>query len=233
MRVTTKVSFDIETGKLIEWEGYEYEGPIAHLGSGPSPEQKAAAASQAAANQQNSATQQEMLGLWKDQYARINPYATALLQKGLPFLNNGNLPYLPALLDMKSGITARTNASARANLLRSIGGFDSAMPNGFKAQLLADQSNSAARDQASTILGALDANMQAQLLNQNAKMQAAGIMAGQQNAANPLGWAGAVTQGNNAIMQAPLQSTSPWATVGGMAAGLGSAALKQMKPWGF
>jgi hypothetical protein len=180
------------------------------MGSGPSIEQKQAAASQAEANRQNSATQQAMLQIWRSTHDEVQPYGESLMTKGLPFL--------PALLDMKRGITARTNASARAGLLRSIGGFDSAMPNGFKAQLLSDQANSAARNQSGDIINAL-------LMNEQAKQRGTDILTGQQTSANPLGWAGAVTQGNNAIMQAPLQSTSPWATVAGMATGLGSSAM--------
>ena len=41
MRVTTKAVFDIESGDLLEWEGYDYEDPVELAGGGPSAAQKA------------------------------------------------------------------------------------------------------------------------------------------------------------------------------------------------
>jgi len=41
MRVTTKAVFDIESGDLLEWEGYDYEDPVELACGGPSAAQKA------------------------------------------------------------------------------------------------------------------------------------------------------------------------------------------------
>lgn len=210
MKVTTKAVFDMKTGRLLHWEGYEYDGPVAMCGGGPSSEQKAAAAAQANLASSQAATGKEMLGFFKDQYGKINNYATDRLNNGLPFL--------PALTDFNKGVSARNAVGARASMLRSLGPVDKTAPSGFKAQLLSDMENARRRDFDSTMASSLFANEQA-------KQNAAATLTGQQTAANPLGWSGQASQTNNSIMNAPLQSPGWGGVLGGAITGLGSAAI--------
>jgi hypothetical protein len=211
VKITTKAVFDIASGELLEWEGYEYDGPVALCGGGPSDSQKAAAASQAAENQQNTATQQQMLQMYKDQYAKINPFETSIMANGLP--------YLKALTDYSNGTTARSFLPGRAQLIRNLGGVNPAsQPNGFKTAAIADYDNNTAR--------AFDDNMSSALTSDyNARQQAASALTNQQQLANPLSWANAVTAGNSSIMQAPLSTPSPFAPILGAVSGLGSSAI--------
>lgn len=210
MKITTKAVFDIANGELLEWEGYEYDGPVALCGGGPSSEQKQAAASQAQATAADTQTQQQMLQMYKDQYAKISPFESSIMANGLP--------YLKALTDYSNGTTARSFLPGRAALIRNLNVGNSSGPNGFKTAAVADYDNNTAR--------AFDDNMSSALTSDyNARQQAASALTNQQQLSNPLGWAGQVTQGNNSIMQAPLATPSPLGSILGAAAGLGSSAI--------
>jgi hypothetical protein len=59
MRITTRVVFDIESGKMLEWEGYDYFGPLI-LGCGaPQGQQNLAAAQSSYYNTLTSQAEQE------------------------------------------------------------------------------------------------------------------------------------------------------------------------------
>jgi hypothetical protein len=176
------------------------------FGGGPSQQQKDAAAAQAnLANTQaqtaktNNAEQQQM-------YNDIRPLGTSMMQNGLPFLN--------ALTDYNNGTTAMAALPARASLLRSIGGNNSAQPNGFKAGAISDFDERLSRDFDSNISNAL-------MANQNAKLQGANILAGQQGVLNPLGWSSASSGSNNSIMNAPLATPSPFGSIMGAVGSVG------------
>ena len=211
MKVTVKAVWDnvddfISGKPPDQWSGFDYCGPVAICGGGPSQQQKDAAAAQAnlantqaSTATQNNAEQQQM-------YNDIRPLGTDMMKNGLPFLNS--------LTDFTNGTTALAALPARAGLLRSIGGNSSAQPNGFKTGALGDFQNNLAQG--------FDSNMSNALMaNQNAKLQGANILAGQQGVLNPLGWSGAASGSNNSIMQAPLATPSPLAPIAGA---LGAAA---------
>jgi hypothetical protein len=176
------------------------------MGGGPSKEQKAAARSQEQANAQNAATQREMLGIYKDQFKKIEPFETERMKNGLPFFN--------ALTDFSSGTNAQAFAPARAQLLRRLGG--QSLPSGFREAALTDFEGDRSR--------AFDSSLRENLLIQEqAKNNAAQALTGQQQLANPLGWSQAVTQGNNAVMNAPLAKPGIAGLLGGVAGGVGAA----------
>jgi hypothetical protein len=203
------------------------------MGGGPSTQQKNAAAAQAnldnteaATSAQNNKTLNAAIASnttrQNDIYDKISPFATDLMTKGLPFEN--------ALTDFTNGTTAAAALPARAALLRSIGGNSSAQPNGFKTAAVADFNDNLAKD--------FDSNMTSALMaNQNAKLQGANVLTGQQanlnstlgvdsSALNPLGWSAGASAGNNSIMQAPLATPSPFAPLLGAVGALGGAAIK-------
>ena len=69
------------------------------MGSGPSSEQKAAAARQAEAAKLNADTTRSMLNIWREQFSKIEPFATSRLNNGLPFIG--------ALTDFNTGVSAQ------------------------------------------------------------------------------------------------------------------------------
>lgn len=178
------------------------------MSGGPSKEQKAAAASQANLSNQEAKSAADASQIVKDQYAKINPFATSRLQNGLPYFN--------AASDAASGTVARSFAPARAQALRSQALFGNGLPNGFQQQTMTDldaQQSRAYDDQLQSLLGANDA----------AKVQAAGLLTGQQQIANPQSYFGLAGQSNQSIMQAPLQRPGIAGLLGGVAAGAASA----------
>lgn len=207
MRITTKATYDMATGDLLEWEGYEYEGPVELAGGGPSSEQKAAAASQAAATNQAAQTSKDMLNIYKNQYAKIEPFATSRMNNGLPFF--------PALTDFAKGTTAQAYAPAYSALNKRMSSMG-ALPSGFRTQALSDLDASKARSFDQNLVNNL-------LLNETAKNNAAAMLVNQQQLSNPLGWSGAVTQGNSALMNAPLANSGLGGILGGIAGGAMSA----------
>jgi hypothetical protein len=203
------------------------------MGGGPSKQQTDAAAAQAnlanteaATSAQNNKTLNAAIASnttrQNDIYNKISPFGSDLMTNGLPFEN--------ALTDFTNGTTAAAALPARAALLRSIGGNSSAQPNGFKTAALADFNDNLAKDFDSNMTGAL-------MANQNAKLQGANVLTGQQanlnstlgvnsSALNPLGWSSGASAGNNSIMQAPLATPSPFAPLMGAVGALGGAAIK-------
>jgi hypothetical protein len=207
MRVTTKAVYDIESGQLLEWEGHEYDGPVALCGGGPSSEQKQAASSQAALTSQTAALADKQQAREEDQYNQIKPYAFDRLQNGLPFFG--------AMTDAASGLNAQAFAPARAALTKRLDSFGS-LPSGYREQALTDLDAQQARAFDSSLLSNL-------LTNEQSKSEAARLITGQQQIANPLGYYNSSISGNQSIMNAPLQSTGVGGLLGGLAGGAMSA----------
>lgn len=177
------------------------------MGGGPSQEQKDAATSQANLNNQTGAAFTRQQQFAEDQQKKVNPFYTNMMQNGLPYMNN--------MTDAISGNTARAFAPARGQLEQQLGQQQNALPSGF--------ATGARTDLASNQAQAFDQQLQgAQAANFQAKQQGAAGLVGQQQVANPLGYAGATTQGNNAIMQAPLAKPGLGGLLGGIAGGLAS-----------
>lgn len=178
------------------------------MGGGPSDEQKRAAAAQEEANKQSAQTSKDMLNIYKSQYAKIDPFATQRMNNGLPFF--------PALTDFARGTSAQAFAPAYASLNQRLNSMGT-LPSGFRTAALSDLDASRARSFDQNLVNNL-------LLNETAKNNAAAMLTGQQQMSNPLGWTQATTQGNQAIMQAPLQSQGVGSIIGGIA----GAASKMM-----
>jgi hypothetical protein len=197
---------------VVEHDWYEYpdDAPVDLCGGGPSQSQKDAAAAQATLAKTQAATATQNNTEQQQMYNDIRPLGTGMMKNGLPFMN--------ALTDFSNGTTALSALPARASLLRSIGGNSSAQPNGFKTGALADFDSNLANN--------FDSNMSNALMaNQNAKLQGANILAGQQGVLNPLGWSGASSGSNNSIMNAPLATPSPLGPIAGALGAAGGAAI--------
>lgn len=197
----------MNTGVTLEHEFYEYDGPVALCGGGPSQQQKDAAASQAKLADTETAQAGKSSAIQDAIYGQIAPMATARMQNGLP--------YAGQLLDYAGGNTARAYAPARAALARQLGSTGG-LPSGFKTAAMADLNENAAQNFDANIKGAQDQNDQA-------KIQGAQILTGQQSTYNPLGYYQAAGTSNNSIMQAPLQSPGWQGVIGGIAGGVAQA----------
>ena len=180
------------------------------MGGGPSQQQKNAAQAQADATNQSAQTSRDMLGIYKNQYAKIDPFATNRLNNGLPFYK--------ALTDYNNGTTAQAFQPAYAALNRRLSSTG-AMPSGFGLQARTDLDAQRAR--------AFDSGqVNNMMLNETAKNNAAAMLTGQQQLSNPLGWTGQTMQGNQSIMNAPLASPGIGGLIGGLAGGALSAIPK-------
>jgi hypothetical protein len=176
-------------------------------GGGPAPEQRAAAASQANVNNQ-------LVSQGNDNQRRVNenmdlikPYATSRLNGGLPFFN--------ALTDYNSGTISRSFQPARMTLEKRLSGYGS-LPSGF--------AEGARRDLDVSQAHAFDDSMVNNLLmNEQAKSDAARVLTNQAQVLNPLGYYSGAQQGNNSIMQAPLQRPGLAGLIGGVAGGASKA----------
>jgi hypothetical protein len=178
------------------------------MGGGPSSEQKAAAASQANLTNQLGDTAKQQEQFFEKQQNAVNPFYTSRMQ--------GGLPYYGALTDAQSGINAQAFAPARANLYRQLGS-QPGLPNGFRQQALTDLDSQQARSYDQNLVGTLAAQEQAK------QAGAAGLI-GQAQIANPMGYYSGALQGNQSILQAPLQRPGLAGVLGGLASGAGSAA---------
>lgn len=177
------------------------------MGGGPSSEQKAAAASQANLTNQQAAAAGQQQKFVEAQQAKVNPFYTQMMNQGLPYMN--------ALTDAQSGVTAQAFAPARAQLMRQLGA-QPGLPNGFRQQALTDLNSQQAQAFDSSLQNALGQNFAAR------QAGASGLM-GQSQIANPLGYYGGAMQGNQSIMNAPLRSPGWGAVLGGIAQGAMSA----------
>jgi hypothetical protein len=110
---------------------------------------------------------------------------------------NGGLPFYGNLTDATAGTTAQAFAPAHANLERTLA-TQPGLPNGFATQARTDLDAQQARAFDQGLVG----NMFAQ---EQAKQAGASGLLGQAQIANPLGYYGTALQGNQSIMQAPLQ----------------------------
>ena len=200
MRITTKAVYDIESGKLLEWEGFEYSGPMEMAGGGPSPEQKNAAASQARLTDQIGRTAQQNEDYTEAQRNKTTPFYTDLMTNGPS--------YFPAAMDYSSGINARAYAPAKAALVKRLG-TSNGLPSGYRDQALTDFDEARAQGYDGSLMSLLADRQAAQ------ERGAAGIM-GEAQQANPLGYYSAAEGGNTSIMQAPLQRPGFAGTLGAL-----------------
>ena len=197
MRIFTTVIIDIESGKVLHREAYEYSGPVELACGGPSSQQTQAA------NQQLQ-LEQEMAGIYapaaQAESGLVNNLNTAFTtgqSQTEPFysslLENG-LPYFGQQSDYSSSGIGQQEAQAQAQLKQRMAGSGSNLPNGYEDQLSNDLSTNYGE--------AFDQNMLS-LLNQN---QAA-KMAGAQGL-NPIGYASTAAGANSGLLNAGSTATN-------------------------
>jgi hypothetical protein len=171
------------------------------MGGGPSSEQKQAAKDQSALSKESIQLGREKSARENDQYAQIKPFAFSRL-------NFGN-PYTPLFLDAQGGTIARAFEPIRAGVNQRFSQYDN-LPSGSKEAALADVDAQQAR--------AYDEALKGVLLNdENTKAEAARLITGQQQIANPIPYFQTASSANNSIMQAPLQSPGMAGMIGGLA----------------
>lgn len=177
------------------------------MGGGPSSEQKAAAASQANLTNQEGAAAGRQEQFAENQQNKVNPFYSSMMQNGLPYMNQ--------MTDAASGTNARAFAPARQALMQRLG-TQQGLPSGFKEQAMTDLDTQQAQGFDQQLQSALAQNFQA-------KQAGAAGLVGQQQVANPTGYFGGAMQGNQSIMQAPLQSPGLGGLLGGALGGVGGA----------
>jgi len=174
------------------------------MGGGPSAEQKAAAAASANLSNTEAAAGNRAQGFVEAQQNKVNPFYTSRMQSGVPYFNQ--------LSDASSGLMARAFAPFRAELYRQLGS-QQGLPSGFRQQAFTDLDTQQAR--------AFDEQLlQGQQMNEQARQGGAAGLMGQAQIANPTGYFGQALQGNQSIMQAPLQRPGVGGLLGGVAGGL-------------
>jgi hypothetical protein len=188
MKITTRAVFDMESGNLLEWEGYDYDGPIEHCGGGPSSQQKAAQAQTLQNAQQEGQLATQSADKFNGLYGDVNPFYTSEMNHGLPFYNN--------LTDFNSGTTAQAYNPAKAAFLRQSSTMG-ALPSGFKAGGMNDINEAQAHD--------FDAQQVNNMFAQyQAKQAGAAGKTGLMQVVNPAAFYGGSTSAAGAGMQ-PLQ----------------------------
>lgn len=239
MKITTKVClmWDEQAQRYVAdpstWEGYEYDGPVAHCKGDDTAKQ---------AEQQQAAFNANLMNIFNQQFVKQNEYRDFLAGKLKPMIDNPTGYSPEALTAMRTGATesiAGQYANAQKALqakLATRGGDAATLPNGVNDQLLATLSEGQASDTAG-------AQNSITLADENLKQQnywaAINALSGQEAMVNPLGYAGAVNSGGDTVANlanAFQNSTqSGWfnALAGGIGGGLTSWATGGFKnPFG-
>ncbi len=224
MFITTSATFLIETGELLQREGFDYTGPI-DLACGGGPSQ----AQQNLANQQ-AAFYQTMTNSYQQQFAGQTAVLNALQTAWAPILAAGPNQYgfNPAEDSaMRSQATQGTAASysqaSRAlNASLAARGGDGFIPSGETAQLNSQVAQAAANQQSSENLGITEAGYAQGRANFGAASQAMGDVSAQMNPASYI--SGANQAGSSAFSSATTnyneaQAASPWNAVSGILGG--------------
>jgi hypothetical protein len=196
MRITTKAVYDVETGALLEWSGYEYDGPVELLKSreqkqqqqinlGISRQQQQAQLQAMQQAQQQQALMQQMMERQQGIYDQISPFATQALNIGQGALS-GQIPQsftdafkLPARNALSSAYSG-----ARSNLIEMLGSSGQLGSGLASGPLAAFEQNQA------QAFGESDANASLQALMQALGLgaQGASLLSGQQQVFNPLAY---------------------------------------------
>jgi hypothetical protein len=182
------------------------------LGGGPTKIQEQAAKDTSVLTKQTAAIAAKKDAREQDQYDQVKPFAFSRLNGGLPFSN--------ALLDGKAGIIARSFAPAKARLNQRFASQPDS-PSGFREASMRSLDAEQARAFDDSLVNAL-------MMDENARAEAARLITGQQQIANSVPYYTASIAGNNSIMQAPLQSPGLTGIIGGAVQGTGQAALNKI-----
>jgi hypothetical protein len=210
VKIIRKIEFQMTDSGMEEVfrDEYEYSGPIALAGGGPSSAQNRAADSQTAINSQLAKTAQQNEDYTEAQRNKTTPFYGDLMKNGPDYTN--------AQLDYAGGTNARAFAPAKAALIQRLG-QSSGLPSGYRDQALTDFDEGRATAYDNSLSG-IYADRQA------AKERGAAGLMGEAQQANPLGYYGAATQGNTSILNANLRKPGIGGIIGGIVGGGANAA---------
>lgn len=213
MRITTKITWDMNTGEVLHHAFHHYDGPVALCGSHPDPMQTQAAQANLVISKQAADTAAAQNARENDQYAQVKPYLTNRLNNGLDFM--------PLLTDSQGGLTARSFAPAYADLNKRFA--VDGLPSGSKDAAIRALDAQRAQAFDAQLLNGLQ-------MNDAAKQDAAAAFAGQQGMAlnAAIGNQNSALSGNKGVLDAQsLTRTSGLGGIlGGALQGVGSAAIK-------
>jgi hypothetical protein len=222
MFVYTKITIDIETGTVLEREGFDYDGPVILCKGDDSAKQ---------AEQQQTAFNASLMSLFQQQFGKQNAITDQLTKTLMPMLQNPTGFSDDALAALRS--QAKESATdAYANATKAFqtqsfarGGRD--LPSGVDEQIQGGISGGAAAQEAG-------AQQNITLANEQQKQQnfwkAIDGLNGVSAQVNPLGYAGAATSGSGAVagLSNAVTSSQQSGVLGGILGGVfgaGSALL--------
>jgi len=229
MLITTRRVIDIFSGKTLEWEGYEYTGPVV-LCKGADANQRVEANS----------SRDFYLGLSNDfrsQFANQTAILNGLNSAFAPIEQAGINQYgfSPAEdAAFRTQATEATGAEYNKALtavnagLNAQGGGNTYIPTGSANQTRLDVAKAAASQEASQNLGITQAGYEQGRQN---FLNAASALSGVASLENPLGYAGAATTAGNAAFNQETtvynenQAANPWGAVGGILGGVAGSFL--------
>ncbi len=222
MFVYTKITIDIETGTVLECEGFDYDGAII-LCKGDDT---------AKANEQSQLQfNQQLMSLFQQQFGKQNAITDQLTKTLMPMLQNPQ-GYSPEALAALRSQAKESAADSYANAEKAFqtqsfarGGRD--LPSGVDEQVQGAISGGAAAQEAG-------AQQNITLANENQKQSnfwnAINGLNGVSAQLNPLGYAGAATSGSGAVagLSNAVTSSQQSGVLGGILGGVfgaGSALL--------
>lgn len=191
MFVYTKLTIDIETGNVLEREGFDYFGPLALCKGDDSAKQ---------AEQQQAAFNQQLMSLFSTQFASQQGILNTLKTTLMPMLQNPQ-GYSPEALAALRSQAKESADDSYANAQKAFqtqsfarGGRD--LPSGVDEQISGAIANGAAAQEAG-------AQQNITLANENQKQtnfwNAINGLNGVSAQENPLGYASAATSGGNTV----------------------------------
>lgn len=224
MRITTKITLDMNTGAVLEHEFYEYQGTVALCKGDEVAEQS---------EQQQSAFDTQLMSMMQSQYGQqqqVYQYMKGILQ---PEINNPTGYSADQLTSMRTGATdansdAFQNAQVALNNEENQKNGGSDLPSGTNSQLDAALLEQEAQTQAGSQESITSANANLEQQNYWAAMDA---LNGQEAQLNPLGYANAATSGSGAVAnlsQAVTSSSGP--TLGSIIGSVGGGVAAAFCP---
>lgn len=228
MRITTRISWSIDTGEIIEHDSYDYSGPIELACGGPSTQQKDIAADQ-------QSFYKTLQSSFSSNFAGQTNILKSLTASFAPILQAGINQYgFSAAQDSAlrsqttSGVANHYQAAQRATQQRlaTVGGGNQFLPTGAAAQLTQQNAVEAANTQSNEQLGITEAGYQQGRQNY---LSAANELGGVAQQYNPQGYAGSANEAGKSAFESAttnqeLQAQAD-AQLGGMIGGLAGTGL--------